>query len=592
MRPICWLHISDLHLHVGNEWSQDVVLQEMCRDIERKRESGMKADFILISGDIAFSGKAKEYDRAKEFLAKLQSHSGVPTERIFCVPGNHDIDRSRQRNAFVGALHRLQTLSDINELLCDSEELTTLLVRQENYRNFQESYFSTQCKVWTSEGLAYISKLTIGDVVFAIVGLNSAWLSEGGESDHGKLLIGERQAIGAISIALDDGDSPDVVIAMAHHPFRLLQEFDRLPVQHRIERSVQFFHHGHLHQAEARMGGPNGSQCLTVAAGAAYAGREYDNSYYFVTLNPLESTRSTQFYQYYSTLGTYSLSGEEERYSIDFAPRETCNMLALAEAMTAYNPILNPFAYYIAALILGHKSEFPIPVQDGYTFGSIEATKILNADDLSAKSAGLANFRNILHIHYGRKTLEEILDTYGDIIIEYGTALNAACGPDPSLLSRLTERDQDARKMAGSRPSPESSYTLSLLEELKDSGDWSELREQAGRHMESPHLSIATTAKRMYALALASTGDLDDKAKAIDIYKFLVNSGSQDSLDFINLAFLLMNAGNMDEAVQVVIEGFRLFQDNKRLFHDVGNQIVAATGDRTLRERFDEMTRG
>ena len=96
----------------------------------------------------------------------------------------------------------------------------------------------------------------------------------------------------------------------------------------------------------------------------------------------------------------------------------------------------------------------------------------------------------------------------------------------------------------------------------------------------------------MYALALASTGDSDGKAEAIDIYKSLVNSGSQDSLDFINLGFLLMNAGNMDEATQVVIEGFRLFPDSRRLFHDVGNQIVAATGDRTLRERFDEMARG
>ena len=47
----------------------------------------------------------------------------------------------------------------------------------------------------------------------------------------------------------------------------------------------------------------------------------------------------------------------------------------------------------------------------------------------------------------------------------------------------------------------------------------------------------------------------------------------------------------MDEATQVVIEGFRLFQDSRRLFHDVGNKIVAETGDRTLRERLDEMTR-
>ena len=235
------------------------------------------------------------------------------------------------------------------------------------------------------------------------------------------------------------------------------------------------------------MGGPNGSQCLTVAAGAAYAGRDYGNSYYFVTLNPLESTRSTQFYQYDSTLGIYSLSGEKERYSIDFAPRETCNMLALAEAMMDYNPILNPFACYIAALILGHKSEFPISVQHGYTFGSIEATNILNADDLSIKSAGLAHFRNILHIHYGRKTLDDILDTYGEIIVEYGTALNAACGTDPSLQRRLTERDQDARNMAGSQPSPASSYTLSLLDG-GSVGHWTRSREQAKSGRSAPYL--------------------------------------------------------------------------------------------------------
>ena len=97
MRPICWLHISDIHLRAGNEWSQDVVLKAMCRNILEQREAGTGADFILVTGDIAFSGKSEEYDLAEKFFDDLQAASGVLKGRIFCIAGNHDIDRDRRR---------------------------------------------------------------------------------------------------------------------------------------------------------------------------------------------------------------------------------------------------------------------------------------------------------------------------------------------------------------------------------------------------------------------------------------------------------------------------------------------------------------
>ena len=60
MRPISWIHVSDFHMRVSDAWSQDVVLTAMCDDIARQRRE-RAADFILVSGDLAFSGKAEEY---------------------------------------------------------------------------------------------------------------------------------------------------------------------------------------------------------------------------------------------------------------------------------------------------------------------------------------------------------------------------------------------------------------------------------------------------------------------------------------------------------------------------------------------------
>ena len=238
MRPICWLHISDIHMRVSDAWSQDVVLKAMCDDTARQRKGGMSLDFILATGDLAFSGHADEYKLVASFFDALIGAAGVPREPIFCIRGNHDIDRERQRMCFLGARNFAQSPNQIDVLLSPGEDLETLLKRQENYRNFQSSYLTGQDRDRTADGLGYVSRLTTEDVRVAIVGVNSAWLAEGGVSDHGKLLIGERQIINAIDLA-GRGD-PHIVIAMAHHPFHLLQDFDRRPIQGRIERSCHF----------------------------------------------------------------------------------------------------------------------------------------------------------------------------------------------------------------------------------------------------------------------------------------------------------------------------------------------------------------
>jgi hypothetical protein len=86
LRPICWLHASDIHMRVSTAWSQDVVLRALCEDIARKRDEGVSFDFILATGDLAFSGKAEEYKLVAEFFDALSAASGVPKAKMFCIP--------------------------------------------------------------------------------------------------------------------------------------------------------------------------------------------------------------------------------------------------------------------------------------------------------------------------------------------------------------------------------------------------------------------------------------------------------------------------------------------------------------------------
>jgi 3',5'-cyclic AMP phosphodiesterase CpdA len=90
MRPISWLHISDIHLRPLDAWPQKVVMEAMCEDINR-HFARAPADFILVSGDLAFTGRTEDYALVETFLDKVRAAAGVPRERIFCIPGNHDV---------------------------------------------------------------------------------------------------------------------------------------------------------------------------------------------------------------------------------------------------------------------------------------------------------------------------------------------------------------------------------------------------------------------------------------------------------------------------------------------------------------------
>lgn len=97
------LHLSDLH--IGKErpedgWRVERVMGEAWnRNLADIRQDG-PIDLICFTGDLAQKGHPNEYTRLTAVIANLLALTGCPIDRFFCVPGNHDIDRSIAKAAW------------------------------------------------------------------------------------------------------------------------------------------------------------------------------------------------------------------------------------------------------------------------------------------------------------------------------------------------------------------------------------------------------------------------------------------------------------------------------------------------------------
>lgn len=89
MKKVKWLHISDLHLNkVGVE-----TRRMRNKLMEYLRENKISCEYIFITGDLRYAPAGTFDDSTVTFLNTLCSTVSVPIERLFIVPGNHDLIR-------------------------------------------------------------------------------------------------------------------------------------------------------------------------------------------------------------------------------------------------------------------------------------------------------------------------------------------------------------------------------------------------------------------------------------------------------------------------------------------------------------------
>src|SRR3954463_3718303 len=99
MRPVRILHISDMHERARRQdepWRKRRVLGDAwLRHLDELSEEA-PIHVVLFTGDAADWGKVEEFEEATGFLHATIERLGLQRDRLFVIPGNHDVDRATE----------------------------------------------------------------------------------------------------------------------------------------------------------------------------------------------------------------------------------------------------------------------------------------------------------------------------------------------------------------------------------------------------------------------------------------------------------------------------------------------------------------
>ena len=519
-----WLHISDFHFRSDSDlFSQKVSTEAILGDIPSRLSSEHPLQFVVVTGDIAFSGKTSEYDLAAEFFKSLASTLGLGMDRIFVVPGNHDVDRSLQEFLYEGVLQRLTNQQAVDEFLGREPDRTSLLERQAAFRTFQDHVFVDGTTRLTDDSLAHVRALDLDGLRICVLELNSAWLS-GNKDQAGRLLIGERQMINALAVA--EMYQPHLTISLMHHPIDWLSEFDQLSCTGRLLPRLHIVHSGHLHRNEVSVRLLPGAECLLVAAGSSHASRYYENSYNLVEFEVGSTECRVRRFVYMTEPGVFR-ELQDSKYVITLGGSSITGSGEIAEALREIDPSVHPYADYLATLLTGEMNEVPVKLGDGnWNFASRDFPMEFQFTEV----------REFLRI-------PNLLRTYYDIPLGESTALHKAAileltgliarieAASPEFANMLGSHISQAEKLTRRERAETSPYQVQHLDALAISGEWQDLAEVSRRYLYSMSEEVRIAARRRLSWALLRSEEQRDRTEGLTLaYEILKEpwAGFQD----------------------------------------------------------------
>jgi len=244
------IHISDFHLECETlSVEKTNIINALANDLK----SFVEKDTILcLTGDITDKGalgfKCNEDAYVifeTVFIDKIVEINPLLKGKIFIVPGNHDIDRSKID--FISEAGLKASLNDdktLNEFIKANRDNSNHLGRLSNYRSWINDFYAKGYQSSLSN-FENSFKVKTENHTVGITCLNSAWLCKD-DDDFGNLLIGKNQ----IEHSLGFLDKCDVKIALAHHPIEFIQKFDKDSVNPLLFKHYDVLLTGHVHELD------------------------------------------------------------------------------------------------------------------------------------------------------------------------------------------------------------------------------------------------------------------------------------------------------------------------------------------------------
>lgn len=258
---LTWLHISDIHFHPNNEWRDSLSRSALLEHLSKiySHDASLRPDFIFCTGDIAFGESCQtslieQYRQAREFFDKLLLVSGdagtsLPKDRLFVVPGNHDVARSNINSDVQSTLNLWartpnQHAEAINQRFNDrTKEFNETINRLDEYGKFIQDYLPHQ---HDPDGRHHYARITeVQGIKVGIAGFNSSWTCAGPEDDRNIWLAANWQ----FNAAHNSLKNANIRIGLIHHPVDWLNSADRDIAYHRLASDYDFWLHGHSHNA-------------------------------------------------------------------------------------------------------------------------------------------------------------------------------------------------------------------------------------------------------------------------------------------------------------------------------------------------------
>ena len=250
-RQISWIHISDIHFRSSDQWRDSPTRDSLieCISTHIRYDFISRPDLVFCTGDVGFGesqkqGLAAQYDDAEVFLANLLSTVNLPTNRLFLVPGNHDVSRAAV-NKNADAHYRLiakdsRTYIDIIDAAVanNAKEYRDCMSRLELYRLFVKRFAP---HLYSDQHVHYVQSVRVNDIDVQIIGLNSAWNCSGSEEER-ELWVGAKSQLAGVR------RDESVRIALMHHPLEWVTKADASLLENRLGSDIHILLHGHEHE--------------------------------------------------------------------------------------------------------------------------------------------------------------------------------------------------------------------------------------------------------------------------------------------------------------------------------------------------------
>jgi len=241
------LHFSDIHFNEEQGVTDDNI--EVRDAIEKDLKylmliNDISVEYILVCGDIAFSGKKEEYQKAKDWLYVVCEIVKCKSSSVLMVPGNHDVDRTIINKSFLQKIiHKNikdQSNNDVDKTFADltkNGHIDIIKVPQSNFNEFASIY---ACNVANNHLYWELKHAEFGEYQLIFRGCNTALLSDKDDD-----LLPDKMVMSKHQHYVKD-DLKTIYITLCHHPVECM--IDKENVENSFNKKVAIQLYGHNHQ--------------------------------------------------------------------------------------------------------------------------------------------------------------------------------------------------------------------------------------------------------------------------------------------------------------------------------------------------------